>query len=34
MEKRSAEITALVERARKGDKTASAELYEKMYDKL
>lgn len=34
MEKKSAEITALVERARKGDKTASAELYEKMYDKL
>ena len=34
MEKRSAEITALVERTRKGDKAASAELYEKMYDKL
>ena len=34
MENNTAELAALVERTRKGDKAASAELYEKMYDKL
>ena len=34
MENNTAELAALVERTRKGDKAASTELYEKMYDKL
>lgn len=34
MENKTAELAALVERARKGDKAASTELYEKMYAKL
>lgn len=34
MENKTAELAALVERTRKGDKAASTELYEKMYAKL